>query len=62
MGAKTATYLPSADRAGVVDSMETMPGKAKFLVRVKDPQAFLFISERNYRGWEITVDGGELIL
>ena len=55
--AKIATYLPSADRAGVVDSMETMPGKAKFLVRVKDPQAFLFISERNYRGWEITVDG-----
>jgi hypothetical protein len=55
--AKTATYFPSADRAGVVDSIETRPGKAKFLVRVKDPQAFLFISERNYRGWEITVDG-----
>ena len=55
--AKTATYSPAADRAGSVDSIETNPGNAKFLVHVKNARAFLFISERNYRGWEIMVDG-----
>jgi hypothetical protein len=55
--AKAATYSPSAVRAGAVDSIQTSPGNANFLIHVNDAHAFLFISERNYRGWEVMVDG-----
>jgi len=54
---KSATYSPGTARAGSVDSIEKEPGKVKFSAGVQNPQAFLFISERNYRGWEIAVDG-----
>jgi hypothetical protein len=54
---RIAQYVPQADRAGLVDSVAQEPGSIKLSINVQRPTAFLFISERNYHGWEITVDG-----
>jgi hypothetical protein len=50
-------YSGETDRAGRIDSIAKKPGYAKFSMSVETPMAFLSISESNYRGWEITVDG-----
>jgi hypothetical protein len=53
----TADYYPATRRAGFVESIRAVPGNISFAITVQPPEAFLFIGERNYRGWEITVDG-----
>jgi hypothetical protein len=55
--AGSAGYLPGNERAGAVDSIISEPGDVKLSVSVDRPKAFLFISERNYRGWEVAIDG-----
>jgi len=55
--AGTAKYTPGNAKAGRVQCLNYQPGSAKLQVEVLPSSAFLFISERNYRGWEITVDG-----
>jgi hypothetical protein len=55
--AGTAVYSPGTQRAGRVKIKNSEPGHAEFSIQVSSPNAFLFLSERNYRGWEIMVDG-----
>jgi hypothetical protein len=54
---RTATYAPAAKRAGRTEVIDRQPGLVRLGVAVDDAEAFLFISERNYAGWQVRVDG-----
>ncbi len=54
---RNVTYQPGTPRAGRIAISAMRPGYSKLSATVDSSRAFLFISERNYRGWEITVDG-----
>lgn len=53
-------YSPCTEKTGQVDIVTRKPGYIQLAVCANHQKAFLFISERDYRGWNIFINENEI--